>query len=94
MHTYVSANQNQEVVSKVKLNSPPSKPKEAKVKTFTPPQSLIDAVAKNGKQPIDLSSDLTCPLTKDSLKAGSKGWYVHGVGIVSPRCFETESEQG
>jgi hypothetical protein len=94
LHTYVSATP-QPTVSKVKLNAP-AKEAKPKAKTFTAPQSLIDAVAKNGKQPIDLSSDLTCPLTKDNLKAGTKGWYVHGVGIVSPRCFETEteSEQG
>jgi len=96
MHTYVSATANQEVVSKVKLNAPAKEAKPKAPKTFTPPQSLLDAVAKNGKQPIDLSSDVNCPLTKDTLKSGTKGWYVHGVGIVSPRCFETEteSEQG
>ena len=50
-------------------------------------QRLNDAVSLYGKQEVDLSCDIKCVISGDQLKAGSKGYFVNNIGIVSPRCF-------
>jgi len=60
---------------------------EAKASKPIVSQKLNDAVSAYGKQEVDLSCDIICVISQDQLKAGSKGYFVNTIGIVSPRCF-------
>ena len=60
---------------------------DAKLQQPIVSQKLNDAVSKFGKQEIELQSDIKCTISGDELKAGTKGFFVNTIGVVSPRCF-------
>ena len=80
-------NPNAEAKAKAEAEAKAKAKAEAKAQQPIVSQKLNDAVSKFGKQEIDLSCDIKCPISSDNLKSGTKGYFVHGIGIVSPRCF-------
>lgn len=81
------ANPRLEAEAKAEADAKAKAKADAKAQQPVVSQKLNDAVSKFGKQEIELQSDIKCTITGDLLKAGTKGYFVNTIGVVSPRCF-------